>query len=72
MTSVVLMTEQECQWCTQHESDRCDEALIAVSMDFSLLSICYPMPRFLDCSVLKVESLRIFLNVCNCLPVDMI
>jgi len=38
----------------------------------SLLSMCYPMPLSLDCSVLKMEALGIFLNVCNCLPVDMI
>ena len=29
----------------------------------SLLSICYPMPLFWDCSVLKMEALGIFLNV---------
>ena len=43
MTSVMLMTEQEHQWRTQHESDRCDEALIAVLMEMMMMMIMIMM-----------------------------
>ena len=44
MMSVVLMTEQERKWCTQHVSDRCDEAPIAVLMEFQFfpnVNLCH-------------------------------